>query len=316
MDDSRLRKFIDERFRHSGTLVPARLQTAMALVEAMRNAESTRLEHYLTESGASLRSHETLGRAAHDRIGMSAVRSIHGRRSNNVQEWGQSFIDLVVELCGDSETDEQRLQKLDLIQRVVAEPLRARLGEKPMLTRLRGKTAKAVVDDILRLADKRGNAAAVAQCLVGAKLMLRFPQHRNLISVVRYNQGDRTPNARAGDRRGDFDVLANVFEVTIGPPDQKHFEQAERVLKDLEARFWLIVREDRLQFWIDEAGRRLANMDRLHITSVQGFVGQNVSEVGGLSTDGEFRALVELIRLYNEVWVAKAGDSSMLVEAI
>ena len=75
--------------------VPARLQTALALLERLREKPSLILRDHLARSGSGLKSHEHFGRLAHERLNLESIGKTYGRRSNDIQVWGQVFLDLL-----------------------------------------------------------------------------------------------------------------------------------------------------------------------------------------------------------------------------
>lgn len=203
---------------------------------------------------------------------------------------------------------------IDNWQATIAEYLREIINQAPIEVKLKGKLAKAIVGEVLIQADKRKLAGSIAQYLVGAKLRLKFPAKQDLITVAGANLADRTSSA-ASNRRADFDLGDHVFEVTVGPPDAKHFDQVQSIISESDAFVWLLVREDRLGFWADEARRRSLDMRRLAIASIEQFVGQNISELGDMTIEGEMAQIRRLFDEYNEVWISQFGTNGMRVEA-
>jgi hypothetical protein len=213
-----------------------------------------------------------------------------------------------------SRSGEQLLSaRIEEWQLKIADRLREIVNRKPIEVRLRGKLAKTVIGEVLNQADKRRLTFSIAQYLVGAKLLMRFPDKRDLITVAGANLADRSSAPDRPTRRGDFDLGSHVFEVTVGPPDSKHFDQVQSILSDSDAFVWLLVREDRWTFWCDEAQRRRLDMRRVVIAPIELFVGQNVSEMGVLS-DGEIGQLRRLFDEYNRTWIDQCGTNGMRVD--
>ena len=91
---------------------------------------------------------------------------------------------------------------------------------------MRGRSAEAVIHEVLRQAELKGKSGDVAQYLVGAKLALRFNRE---IPVFPVNKADRKSRADRDARLGDFQIEDAVIEVAVGLPDEKHVVQiAER----------------------------------------------------------------------------------------
>lgn len=306
-------QLVDQKFMKSGRLVPARFQAALALLERLRDAPTLELEEHLSGAGQSLVSHETYGDRAHERFGLEKINKNHGRRSSSIRDWGQELLDLL-KAEGYNEMDEEsRSTLIEAAQGRFAASLRDILDVEPLVARVKARSAEAAIADVLDQAEAKGRAAAVAQYLVGAKLQLRFPKKRELIVLHGSNKGDRKSRGDEQQRRGDFDLGDLVIEVTVGAPDAKHVEQVATILEDADAEVWLVVRGDRQQFWKDEVERAEIDQRRVVVASIELFVGQNVTELGGLSAKGKAEQLSELFRIYNDVWIAKLGSPGMRI---
>lgn len=305
--------FIKDKFNMSGVPVAAWLQTALALLERLRESPILQLEFHLSEAGQSLASHETYGDKAHHRLGLEKINKNHGRRSSSIREWGQGLLDLLRKEKFEQLDDGGREAILDSVQVLIAEQLRGILNLEPLAVRVKGRSAEAIIADALGQADMKGRMAAVAQFLVGAKLQLRFPSKRDRIAVLPANKGDRKSRNDEQQRRGDFDLGEFVIEVTVAPPDTKHMEQVATILEDADAEVWLLVRGDRLQFWKSEIERSEIDQRRVVVASIELFVGQNITELGDLSAKGKLEQLAELFRIYNDTWVAKLGSPGIRI---
>ncbi|MDB5295028.1 MAG: hypothetical protein JWO31_1011, partial [Phycisphaerales bacterium] len=200
---------------------------------------------------------------------------------------------------------------LDDAQGTLGSILRSILNEEPLEARPKGRTAEAVVREVLMQADAKGKAGEVAQYLVGAKLQLRLNRE---IPVLGYNKGDRRSRSDLKARTGDFEVENATIEVAVGLPDDKHLAQVAEALEDTDLEVWLLTRHDRVATWRNELEEfEGIDMKRVIVSGVESFVGQNVSEMGGFSTKGKAVKLAELFDLYNERWVAKVGTPGIRV---
>jgi hypothetical protein len=84
--------------------------------------------------------------------------------------------------------------------------------------------------------------------------------------------------------------------------------QVAEALEDNDLEVWLLTRHDRVTTWTNELERfEGVDMRRVVVTSVESFVGQNISELGDFSSKGKTAQLQELFKLYNERWVAEVG---------
>lgn len=293
-----------------GKLVPARLQAALALLERLRTNPDLDLNKHLAKGGQSLKSHEAHGDRAHERFRLEKINRNHGRRSSNIREWGADLLRLLRDEGFDRASPGARAALLDKMQALIAERIRALLDSEPLAVRVARRSARAVVLDLLEQAQKKGHAATVSQYLVGAKLLLKYPEKRDRIAVAGAYEGDRKSRDDERQRRGDFDLVTHVFEVTVGPPDDKHIEQMTRTLADPDVEFWLLVREDKLQSWNERVKKEKVDLERVNVVAIEQFIGQNVAEMGlGTETkEGQVQQLNALIGVYNEEWASRFGS--------
>lgn len=303
-----LQKFFDRYMCKAGRFVPARLQAAVALLERLREHPSLDLQNHVPAGSSGIESHETYGNQAHERLGLQAINKNHGRRSSHLNEWGQPLLDLL----GKNGYAKNSKDAVDSTQAEFAKALRNILESEPLTVRIKGRSAEAVVADLLEQAEERGKAGAVAQYLVGAKLQLRFPGIQ--IPTHPYNKGDRKKRGDDDARLADFELAEGVIEVALGMPDEKHIEQVLTALDDSEAEVWLLARSHRVAAWQAEVGRIESSLrQRVVVTSVEMFVGQNVSELAAFSLKAKGETLLALFQIYNEVWVSKLGPPSLRV---
>jgi hypothetical protein len=298
--------------RKADRFVPARLQAALALLERLRDFPSLALSDHRSQSGsAGIQSHETFGDRAIERLHLQSINKNHGRRSSNLPGWGQELLDAVAALGFDAATSEVRDQIISHAQGVLAAPLRAIIEQDPLQARLRDRTAEAVVGELLRAAEEKGKSGDVAQYLVGAKLALRFNRP---IPVYPANKSDRTSHFDPAPRLGDFEVGNAVIEVAMGLPDEKHLRQIADILEQSAAEVWLLTRAERVDTWQREIRKdEDIGTNRVVVTSVEAFVGQNVTELGEFSAKGKADQLKALFDLYNERWVARVGTPGIRV---
>lgn len=165
------------------------------------------------------------------------------------------------------------------------------------------RPVRVLINDILLKARDRGQAGAVAQHLVGAKLAIRFPE--KTIGNFPYSAADEQ-----GGRSGDFQVGNTAFHVTVSPTCG-HAERCSRNLRAGLAVF-LIVPDS-------EVGRgRLRVEDegltgRVAVESLESFVGQNVSEIAEFSPDRLSHTLGDMLREYNRRVSSVETDGSLLI---
>ncbi|MGH7243316.1 MAG: DUF4928 family protein [Phycisphaerales bacterium] len=303
MTEGEFDQFCDEYMMKADLLVPARLQTALALLERLRDNPALDLTKHTVKGGAGLQSHESWAKKALDRYSLAAVNKNSGRRSSNLPEWGQPLLKKL-EKAGFSKSNSK---PLEAVQVLFANKLRAVLESDPLSVRIEGRTAESVIGDLIEQADDRDKAGAVAQYLVAAKLKLRFPNEK--IPVRQFNQRDTE------ERRADFQIGAAAIEVALGTADDKHIEQVRAILEETQSDVWLLVRTHRLNGWRDELADALEKslLQRLVLTSIESFVGQNVTELGGFSLEGKAEQLRALFKIYNEQWIDVLGPKSIRI---
>ena len=292
--------------------IPARLQAAIALLEKLRVKPALRLEDHLASPGsAGLKSHETYGDRAHERLQLEPINKNHGRRSSDLGNWGPNLLDLV-KLAGFLEKSQGERNKLiDEIQFMLSRPLRSILEEEPLEARGRGRSAEHVIGDVLDQAEEKGKSGELAQYIVGAKLRLKFNAY---IPPLPYNKGDRKSRSDPDARSGDFQMEDAVIEVALGLPDEKHVSQVVDVLEETDLEIWLLTRAERVETWKKELKRIIgAEMKRVVVDSVEGFVGQNVTELGRFSSKGKTENLVALFDIYNKHWVESVGPPGIRI---
>ena len=211
-------------------------------------------------------------------------------------------------------SDAGRLQAIDAAQSTFAAVLQNILEQEPLQARLKGRSAEAVIRELLEQADEKGKSGDVAQYLVGAKLMLRLEIE---MPVHPANRGDRRGRGDMDARLGDFEVEDAIIEVAVGLPDEKHLTQIVDALGDGDKEVWLLTRSSRVKTWQDEL-KDTDEVDRRRVIvhSVEGFVGQNLSELGGFSVKGRAVQLERLFTIYNDRWVAAVGTPGIQIVAL
>jgi DNA (cytosine-5)-methyltransferase 1 len=166
------------------------------------------------------------------------------------------------------------------------------------------KPGSQIVADILDTAAERNVAGAVAQHLVGAKLALRYPQR------VVENYGYTTADKQLG-RPGDFLVGDTVFHVTVAPAQDVIGKCGANIKNGYRA--MLLVTESRIQ-----AARQLAEIaglqERVGISSLEQFVGQNVEEIGEFGKAALAKNIRALLEKYNDRVLEVETDRSLLIE--
>ena len=309
--DKAMTKFVGEHGMKGSSLVPARLQSMLALLESLRGNPELVLSLHLSDAGQSVVSHETLGDTVHKRLELTVLNKNHGRRSSNLHAWGEPLLGLLRNEGFESADPKRKERIIDEAQKLLGNQLRSILEEGPLRVKMQGKTAETVISEILKLAEKRQKAGDVSQYLVGAKLAIRFQRD---IPVHGANKGDRKSHTDTDLRLGDFEIENAVLEVAVGLPDEKHLDQIESILEHPDREAWLLTREDRVAIWKIEIAKRFGKLvSRIVVTSVESFVGQNISELAEFSSTGKTDRLKQLVDLYNSKWVETVGSANIRI---
>ncbi|MCL4207921.1 MAG: DUF4928 family protein [Pirellulaceae bacterium] len=308
-----LEDFCQKHMKVKKRFSPARLQTALALLEKLRDKPSLVLDDHFASPGSSgLASHEAYGNRAHQRLNLEPINRNHGRRSSSLRDWGQHLLDALEAAGFETESVKVREALIDSAQAPFAAILRGILEQEPLEVRVRGRSAEAVIHEVLKQADNKGKSGDVAQYLVGAKLALRFNRD---VPIFPANKADRRSRSDRDARLGDFEIENAVIEVAVGLPDEKHIGQVAEALEDADLEVWLLTRADRVGTWKNELhSAEGIEFRRVVVTSVEAFVGQNITELGVFSIKGKIAQLKALFDVYNTRWVAQVGTPGIRIE--
>jgi len=200
---------------------------------------------------------------------------------------------------------EDRIKQIDGMQESLVQSLDAYYKlERIRITYDAGSPARTVVGHILEKAGERDQAGPVAQHLVGAKLAIRFPHLE--VGNFPYSAADD----QAG-RTGDFHVGETAFHVTAAPSD-KTVERCARNLRGGIAAFLLVPdsKVERARILLDLKGLG----DRAPVESIESFVGQNLSELGGFARPGLRETIGELLVEYNRRVNEVETDGALQIE--
>lgn len=168
-----------------------------------------------------------------------------------------------------------------------------------------------MIHDVLIQAEEKGKSGDVAQYLIGAKLALRFKRD---VPVHPANKSDRKSRSDKAAKLGDFEIENAVLEVAVGLPDEKHLQQVGEILNNSDSEVWLLARADRVAAWKNEIeGIDSIDSKRIVVTSVEAFVGQNITELAEFSTKGKATQLGALFELYNTKWIEQVGTPGIRI---
>lgn len=148
---------------------------------------------------------------------------------------------------------------------------------------------------------------SLAQALVGATLCLRYPLASR--SLAR----DEAVEFLGSKSCGDFRIHNCVFIVELDLPSEKHFGRIQEILKQQKMEIWLLTREDRVASWKNEVSNLFGRRAHIVVTSVESFVGQNITELAGFSSSAKIERIAELVDIYNHRWVDIVGSPSIRI---
>jgi hypothetical protein len=171
-----------------------------------------------------------------------------------------------------------------------------------------GKSAGSTMADLISQTRNTEEARSLALALVGTALCIKDPHTSRPLA------GDETVEFLGSQSSGDFRIHNCVFLVELGLPSEEHFEKIQVILKQRNIEIWLLTSEDRVASWKNEVsnlfGKRVA---RIVVTSVESFVGQNITELAGFSSAAKIERITELVDLYNHKWVDAVGAPSIRI---
>lgn len=306
--------FINTHMKKGSRAIPGRLQAALALLERLRTAPSLQITSHKSPNSSGLIGHERYGNEAHQRLGLVILNKNHGRRSCDIGGWGPDLLSILEQDGFEKASPQDRARWLDDAQDRIATAIRRIIEADPIEVSVKSRTAESVIREVLSQAEEKGKSGDVAQYLVGAKLMLRLGVE---LKVLAANRGDRKSREDHNSRAGDYEIENAIIEVALGSPDEKHLQQVAQIVDETDLQVWLLTRHDRVQAWSHELELLdLGNaMRRVSVASVEAFIGQNVSEMGGFSSKRMSDELQSLFNLYNERWVAQVGTPGIRIVA-
>jgi len=166
---------------------------------------------------------------------------------------------------------------------------------------------RTTVANLIAAGRERGGttAGAIAQHLVGAKLQIRFPSEE--INLESYTTAD----VQTG-RHGDYQVGDTAIHVTMSP-NENLFRGRCRHNIDHGFRPRVLVPENSLA-----AAVQLASIsdlaEHVAVQSIEDFVGTNIEEVAGFSSDKIRVQLRNLLETYNQRVQLAEADQSLQIE--
>lgn len=167
----------------------------------------------------------------------------------------------------------------------------------------RSETTWHFVRSILACARAAGKHEAVANCLVGSKLQLRFPG----LSIDNKSVDD---DSRGYRQFGKFRIGETVFHIAAAPSLLFYEECRSNINAGLKV--YLLVSEASV------VGARQNSEDisaaKITVISIEAFVSQNIDEISQFDPQEQRSQLAALLALYNERVDAVESDKSLMIE--
>jgi hypothetical protein len=216
---------------------------------------------------------------------------------------------LVMHLESQGFDQAETAQKVQMLH-AVSEPFRSLLSLSlgPMRITLAGKSAAAIVEEVLEQAEARGIVSAIAELFVGSKLEICIDGNRGreIAAQHKWDNGHDDPIAL-----GDYRIENVAIEVTmVRGPDETHRNKANTITSRGTNECWLIVRSDKIKAWQDylaKAPSKYPTMIRCY--GICEFIGQNVTETRWRSSE-TVDPLRTVTAKLNEL-VARLGSQSL-----
>lgn len=297
-----------ERNRRPGGLPPDRyvVCAALAVLEQARSIYPLTRDAFETQKGQVKTSRATIQRIL-GRYGENRLYAQEGGRTTRGTLTAARAIAEVLnaspELAG--MTAEERVAALDNFQRWFAGQATEFFNQKriPVDVDVNGPAAD-VVSRILEAAGPK--AGAVAQHLVGAKLAVRFSNAGILVDNHSFTTADQILR-----RQGDFEIGNTVFHVTVSPTSAIVDKCRENVRNDYRVK--LLVKDALLQ-----AARQLVSIGgltgKVGVVSIEGFIGENVEELGEFAQRQINLQLGYVLSTYNQRVADIETDRSLLLD--
>jgi Domain of unknown function (DUF4928) len=227
-----------------------------------------------------------------------------GRTNRGLRGDIKGMLDAIAGMQLDELSSKQRIDVLAQLQGYLVDRVADFHSQRRLECKyVKSQSAYQFVSAILAAARERGKEGPVAQYLVGAKLALRFPGE--LVENKSYSTADAPQ-----EKPGDFLLGDTVFHVTVAPMSAV-LEKSDRNIGD-SLRPWLLVPERLVALFRQEAETYLHGPFTL--SSIEGFVSQNVAELAGFSDELEPVQLLQLLDTYNQRVGEVDLDRTMLIE--
>ena len=198
----------------------------------------------------------------------------------------------------------QRAHLLSEMQKFLVNKVREYFSrERLIVTYDPTKTSWECIRALLQEARNNDKGGPVAEYLVGAKLVIRFPE----IDVE--NKSFSTADAPSA-RPGDFIIGDTAFHVTVHPTPG-HYQRCQQNIQQ-GMNVYLLVPDDMLA-----GARQIAQLIapcQISVESIESFVSQNLDELSIFSKNQIMGGFSRLLQTYNQRVDAVENDKSLLLQ--
>lgn len=293
--------------RYGGRPPKGTVAAALVVLERLREKCELDIGAHLAEGGAQIAGLNLSSlRKILNRFGESRQFPSEGGRTNRGNNRPIQLLLESLSIAGlRSLSKSECLRMLDELQRFLVESLDGYYN----LERLRfdfdlSVPPRAMVAEILQIAQHRNGAGPVAQHLVGAKLAIRFPNL--VVGNFPYSAADEQSG-----RPGDFSLGNTVFHVTVAP-SMGHINRCGQNIKDGFSPLLLVV-DSKLT-----AARALLEtvglQAKVAAESIESFVGQNLCELAEFAPAKLTGQIAQFLSEYNRRIAEVETDSALSIE--
>jgi hypothetical protein len=275
------------------------------------------LEHLKKEFNLDLEDHRAAGGSQIKGASGAAVAKILARHGENrpfAKEGGRTnrggpgdirtMLDAIKSCNLEQCSAEERENVLEELQAYLVDRVKEYHNrERIKIVYDRGESTWQAIHMLLSVARNTGKEGPVAQHLIGAKLVMRFPEEQIT------NESFSTADDQLG-REGDFQVGDTVFHVTVAPMPAVYEKCKKNALDDLAA--YLVVPER-----VVVGTRQIAENvlpGKIRVVSIESFVAQNLEEMATFVKHRFSSGFRRLLDLYNERVNEAEIDKSLLIE--
>lgn len=293
--------------QHGGLPAKGTVAAALVVLERLRDIPSLDIRDHLARGGAQI--------AGLTPSALKNILSRHGEKRSFSREGGRTNrgnnapVEMMLKSLRahgfDKLSDSDQINGIDSIQGLIVRKIADYFAlDKITFSYSSDTPIEKLIHEIVSFAAGRGQDGPVAQHLVGAKLVLRFPD----IEISNYSYSAADVQSK---RSGDFQVGDTAFHVTVSPGPVLLEKCAENVQNGMNV-VVIVPTNKHANANTHASDAQLANA--ISISVLESFVGQNISEIGGYNKLNMSHSLSELLQVYNNRVSEVESDQSMQIE--